>query len=160
MNKQQYQNTYDLVVIAIAESYQAGLTNQCEPVEKLKAIKQLLLPDQLDSDEPKTDYQNFNEFLKKNAPNLLKMKEPVTDMQYKKLCELSNKKLLVEVIANMSNWQPLLRKNISAYKTIINWYNKDSHGKQNTGTADKLTSSDRGKAIIERTITDQLNGYS
>lgn len=154
MTKTQAQSLYDLTELAFKEAYEAGRDNQTIPLERLQSIKRILLPNQADDSLPQTDYQRFLSYLEANAPSLLKMKEPVTEAQYAKLCELGNKKLLLKVIDNMSNWKPLCTKNLSAFKTIINWYNKDTeNGKQSTGTQATGSIADRARAIIERATT-------
>ena len=151
MTKTQLQSLYDLAVLAVKEAYEAGIDNQSLPLQRLEAIKRILLPSQVESG-PKTEYQRFQSYLEANAPTLLKMREPVSEAQYVKLCELEDKKLLIKVIDNMSNWKPLCTKNISAFKTMINWYNKDNDGKQGTGNKEAGTITDRAKSIIERAI--------
>lgn len=73
-------------------------------------------------------FGQFKEWLLKNAPAILKMQQPVTVDQYFKLQEEFNtpglKKLLFEKFKAMAN-RTDLKKNKSAYETVINWARKD-----------------------------------
>lgn len=70
----------------------------------------------------------FNEFekkMKERFPNIMKMEEPLTLEQAKKLKEKYDPDLLLHIMEQMDNYRPLVKKNISAYKTIINWCERE-----------------------------------
>jgi hypothetical protein len=71
----------------------------------------------------KEKFDAFTAWLKENAPNVLKMKEPLTLDQYTELTKRIGK--IGGICKRMHNHQPLLKKNVSAYLTIINWHERD-----------------------------------
>lgn len=66
-------------------------------------------------------FKNFQDFIKNDASNVGKMKEPFTIVEYLKLKETFTSKQIKDLILNMGNSKPLLSKNISAYRTFLNW---------------------------------------
>lgn len=71
-------------------------------------------------------FEGFNLWLKKNAPEVLKMKKPLTVDEYKKISDqISSKKLsqeiVVEVFTAMGNKPDLVKKYTSAYQTLLSW---------------------------------------
>ena len=46
MTKIQLQSLYDLAELAVKEAYEAGIDNQSLPLQRLEAIKRILLPSQ------------------------------------------------------------------------------------------------------------------
>ena len=155
MTKTQLQSLYDLAEIAVKEAYEAGIDNQSLPLQRLEAIKRILLPSQVENG-PQTEYQRFQSYLEANAPSLLKMKYPISEAQHVKLSELTDKALILKTIQSMDNWLPLVKKNSSAYSTLLAWYHKDknspNYGKQSTGNKEAGTITDRARSIIERAI--------
>jgi hypothetical protein len=71
--------------------------------------------------ERQTAFIKFVEWQKKNAPNVLRMKEPFTIDQYFELKEKYKPQELKELLESMHNYKPLLEKNVSAYLTVLNW---------------------------------------
>jgi hypothetical protein len=80
--------------------------------------------------EQKSKYEQFNQWLEKYAPTVLKMKEPITIEQYHKLQAKyhDQKDLLLKKLQAMDNKVTLLKEYKSAYKTLDNWM---SHGPLN-----------------------------
>ena len=70
-------------------------------------------------------FKNFQDFIKNDAANVGKMKEPFTIEEYLKLKEKFTSKQIKDLILNMGNSKPLLSKNISAYRTFLNWMARD-----------------------------------
>jgi hypothetical protein len=71
-------------------------------------------------------YNAFTEWIKKNATNVSKMREPFSIEEYLKLRKkIPNREQVQALLLKMHNWQPLLKKNNSAYLTILNWNGKE-----------------------------------
>ena len=71
--------------------------------------------------ESNSDYQKFNEWLKENAPRVLRMKEPITEEQFISLKTDFDAQFLCDLLREMHNYEPLLKKNRSANLTLRNW---------------------------------------
>lgn len=73
-------------------------------------------------------FNQFNEWLQKNAPAVLKMKEPISLQQFQQLQEEFKspvlKKLLAEKFVEMSNWIKL-KDRVSAFLTVKKWAQRD-----------------------------------
>jgi hypothetical protein len=82
------------------------------------------------------EYLKFNDWLKENAPNVLKLKEPISEEQYFKLKE-HDRTLLKDTLIAMHNFKDLRKKYVSAYLTLNNWIkrnNKTENGKSRIST--------------------------
>jgi hypothetical protein len=70
-------------------------------------------------------YEAFNGWLKKNAPRVLKMQQPISLSEYmdlkKKHGNPARKKLMQEKLLAMQNRGDLLKKYVSAFATLDNW---------------------------------------
>ena len=73
------------------------------------------------TDEEKALYEQFNAWLKKNAPRVARMEEQMTLKQYLKIRKNMTKEAVKDLIRKMNNWKPLLQKNVSVYRTLDNW---------------------------------------
>lgn len=76
------------------------------------------------SNEPKsapTDDDIYMEKMRKRFPRIMKMEQPLTLEQAKKVKERFGIDLVTKIMNEMENWKPLIKKNVSAYKTIIKW---------------------------------------
>lgn len=71
--------------------------------------------------EIQTAFIKFIDWQKKNAPNVLRMKEPFTVDQYFEIKQKYKAEELKELLVSMHNYKPLLEKNVSAYLTLLNW---------------------------------------
>ena len=67
----------------------------------------------------------YLEGMRRRFPRIMKMSEPLTLEQAKKLKAKFDEKLLLKIMTDMDNWKPLTSKNVSAYKTIIKWCEKE-----------------------------------
>jgi hypothetical protein len=76
--------------------------------------------DKVDKVEYET-YSKLLQWIEKNASNVGKMKEPLTYDEFMKLKKTVDKEQLKTLLQSMHNWQPLLKKNNSAYLTIVTW---------------------------------------
>ncbi|SHE68939.1 hypothetical protein SAMN05444405_102303 [Bacteroides luti] len=95
-------------------------------------------------------YKEFTEWIKENAPKVAKMKEPFTEVQYYKLFSEYNADDVYNILEAMHNYEPLLKKSVSAYLTARNWLNRDKK-KSNTNsrfsTAQKPTAGKFGSIL-------------
>ncbi len=98
--------------------------NPKNPSEPKKADSDSDSDKENDSDskkEKETSFLKFIDWQKKNAANVLKMKEPFTLDQYLELKEKYKPADLKDLLVSMHNYKPLLEKNVSAYLTLLNW---------------------------------------
>jgi hypothetical protein len=77
------------------------------------------------SQEDKTKFKAFEEWILKNAPKVATMKQPFTIVQYIKLRKTLPKDQVKDLLLGMQNYSPLMKKNDSAYLTILNWAKRD-----------------------------------
>jgi DNA-binding transcriptional regulator YhcF (GntR family) len=70
------------------------------------------------------NFKKFQNWINDKAPKVARMKEPFTIKQYLELKEHSTE-LVGQVLKSMHNWEPLLKKNTSAYLTTLNWLKKE-----------------------------------
>jgi hypothetical protein len=85
-------------------------------------------------------FLRFLEIGKTDFPNVLKMKEPITELQLAKLIQDHGKDKVVETLKDMHNWKPLLTKNTSANRTCEKWIKKDKSG----NTTNQVKPKDHG----------------
>lgn len=67
----------------------------------------------------------YVEKMKEMFPRIMKMDQPLTLAQAKKLKEKYDVDLIAKIMKAMENWKPLLKRNVSAYQTIIEWCGKE-----------------------------------
>ncbi|HTN09231.1 hypothetical protein [Agriterribacter sp.] len=96
--------------------------------------------------EEKKLFDGFNAWLKKNAPNVAKMKEQITLKQYLKIRRDMPKEMVMDLLQKMHNWKPLLQKNTSVYLTLKNW----SRNPYNQTAAEDNKPSDINEQLKER----------
>lgn len=76
------------------------------------------------------DYAQFcrlTEWIEKHTPRVAQMKEPITLRQFVHMREeIKDKAKITELLKSMQNWQPLLKKNVSAYQTLLNWSKREN----------------------------------
>ena len=66
-------------------------------------------------------FLKFQKWITNSAPRVAKMKEPMTEEQYQKLKDKYPTEQICEVLQAMHNYEPLIRRNRSAYLTASNW---------------------------------------
>lgn len=66
-------------------------------------------------------FLKFQQWITDNAPRVAKMKEPMTEEQSQKLKDKYPTEQICEVLQAMHNYEPLIRRNRSAYLTASNW---------------------------------------
>ena len=69
--------------------------------------------------------EQYEEKMKEMFPRIMKMDKPLTLEQAKKLKEKYDVDLIAKVMNSMENWKSLLKKNVSAYMTILEWCSKE-----------------------------------
>lgn len=95
-----------------------------------------------------TEFEKFENWVKQKAETVGKMKEPFTINQFFEIKEKFPAAKISEVLQNMHNWQPLLKKNKSAYLTLLKWIKKDLNGTHQQLSAAKTgTSQSRTDAL-------------
>lgn len=99
------------------------------------------------------EFLKFNEWLKNNAPSVLKLKEPITEEQFKKLKQF-DKKSTADILIAMHNKKDLVKKYTSAYLTLTNWIkrnNTNENGKtridNNIEIAKQFIEQSRGNSL-------------
>jgi hypothetical protein len=60
------------------------------------------------------------------APNTLKMTEPLTLPQYISLRQKYDEPYMKSMFEKMHNYKPLVKNNVSTHKTFLNWAAKDN----------------------------------
>ena len=154
MTKSEKQNLYDLIVLAVSEAHNAGKDHIPIPLARINSIKKILLPNQAEDGLPKSEYEMFNAWLAVNAPNLLRMKSPISEAEHAKISEWEDKKLILKVIEAMNNHAPLTKKYVSAYSTLKNWYSRDinstTYAKQIVNQEGTATYAERARAMVAR----------
>lgn len=78
------------------------------------------------SEKELQSFKTFEEWIKINAPNVAKLKEPFTIDQYLNLAKKGYDVVKIQtLLKEMHNWKPLLQKRVSANLTLLNWANKN-----------------------------------
>jgi hypothetical protein len=99
------------------------------------------------------EYLKFNDWCKENAPNVLKLKEPISEEQYFKLKE-HDRFLLKDTLIAMHNFKDLRKKYVSAYLTLNNWIKRNN--KQENGKSRISTNIEIAKQYIEQSRNNGL----
>jgi hypothetical protein len=71
----------------------------------------------------------FYHWMETEAPNTLKMTEPLTLPQYISLRQKYDEPYMKSMFEKMHNYKPLIKNNVSTYKTFLNWAGKDAERK-------------------------------
>ena len=97
-------------------------------VEKSKVEKKRvgIPPAEPDAHTPdqKKLFSAFSDWIERHAPRVNKMKEPITIDQFITIRQKMTNLIVTELLLQMHNWEPLLKKNRSAYLTLSNWYSR------------------------------------
>lgn len=106
-------------------------------------------------------FENFKKWCSEHAPNVLKMAQPITAAQLKKLKEDFGVDKVCHYLEQMNNWKPLLTKCTNANKTLRNWIKRDEQAGI-AGHAPKSDGNRRGNASINpdyaRSILERMGG--
>lgn len=98
-------------------------------------------------------FENFKTWIKEKASTVGRMKEPFTIDQYLELKKSVTSDQLKTMILKMHNYEPLLKKNKSAYLTFKNWASKDF----NTNGSEEKKSFPHGASPQEQKASKILN---
>lgn len=79
----------------------------------------------------KSDFDKFNDWMDSNCPRVRQMKNQMTEQSFDKLKSKYDSFKLIEILENMENHKPLLKKYVDVYKTLNNWL-KIHYGNDNT----------------------------
>jgi hypothetical protein len=71
------------------------------------------------------EFEKFQSWIVSHAPRVEQMKEPFTIEQFFQVKEKFSAAQISEILGAMHNWEPLLKKNRSAYLTAIKWLKKE-----------------------------------
>jgi hypothetical protein len=82
------------------------------------------------TEDQRTSFLKFTNWIKENAPRVAKMKEPFTIRQYLSVTGKGYKTVEIQqLLCDMHNWADLLKKRESAYLTFINWKRREDGSK-------------------------------
>src|SRR5699024_10475824 len=70
---------------------------------------------------PSREFLEFQQWISENAPRVAKMKEPFSEAQFSALKEAYALDFIRDLLRAMHNYEPLLKRNRSAYLTFLNW---------------------------------------
>lgn len=90
-----------------------------------KVNKEESTPDAVASHPPTNDeiklFEGFKKWVTDYAPRVAQMKEPFTIEEYLKLRKKMHKDQVKQILTDMHNWEPLIKKNRSSYLTCLKW---------------------------------------
>lgn len=116
-------------------------------------------------DEVSEAYSKFVAWCKENAPTVLKVKRPISKEEFVELRDKYGSNKMCIYLAKMDNWVPLTKKCSSAYRTLINWIERDEQNSQterggSTGLRPNHTnvSADYAASILKRMGGGQGDG--
>ncbi|MDR0754562.1 MAG: DUF6291 domain-containing protein [Prevotellaceae bacterium] len=71
--------------------------------------------------ENQSRFAKFQQWIKENAPNVAKMKEPFTEKQFDAIVEEYQMQDITSLLLEMHNYKDLTKKNVSANLTFKKW---------------------------------------
>ena len=74
-----------------------------------------------------TPFEKFNLWLKKEAPNVLKIKNQITEAQFDKLKQTYNSKQIMDIVLNLDNFKDAPKKYTNVNRTITNWLQRENN---------------------------------
>jgi hypothetical protein len=95
----------------------------------------------------------LQEWISKNAPNVDRLKEPLTFEQCEKVLMGNSIEIVQKVLLSMHNFKDLLKKYISANLTLQNWLNREN----NNGTNKQFSKKQPKGSITEDEYREQIN---
>ncbi|MEA4810825.1 hypothetical protein SDC9_49574 [bioreactor metagenome] len=94
-------------------------------------IKNNISESKIDSEnQPKTDFDKFNCWIKENTPHILKIKNQISEVQYNKLKEKYSHTQIENVLIALGNYKEAPKKYVSVYFTFLKWAEKEFQGSQ------------------------------
>ena len=109
--------------------------------------------------EVNPDYLKFLEWLKVNAPRVLQMKEPITEEQFISLKTDFDTQFLCDLLREMHNYEPLLKKNRSANLTLRNWAKRRKQW-DNENTKSTTNQASDTESRIANVLKAAARGYA
>lgn len=100
-------------------------------------------------------FVEFQEWIKRYAPRVAKMREPFTETQFESLITDFDAHFLCGLLKDMHNYQHLLTKNISANLTFRNWarrrkqWDNEKAKQPSTRNASKPNDDELARAVAE-----------
>lgn len=105
------------------------------------------------------EFLAFQKWVGENCPSVLKMKEPITQDQFKKLTGDFSGKQIAETLKAMHNKMDLVKKYKSANLTLRNWIKIENKKSTQYGTKESARISNREQsALIDARIMEKLTG--
>lgn len=96
-------------------------------------------------EKPKNEnFLKFEKWINENAPNVAKLKEPFTEVQFERIKNDFPLKIIQGVLVSMHNYRELLKKYVSANLTFRKWAQKDLERQQNGQTTSNTDISKYG----------------
>ena len=74
-----------------------------------------------------TQFEKFNLWLKKEAPNVLKIKNQITEAQFEKLKQTYNSKQIMDIVLNLDNFKDAPKKYTNVNRTVTNWLQRENN---------------------------------
>lgn len=115
----------------VTDKFLSVVNGQVQSAECRVKKEQLLPKDVKDgdkteyTDEQRQQFKNFQDWMAKNTPQVVKMKEQMTIGEFFKVRSQMTGEQLKDMLRTMHNWEPLLKKNRNVFLTICNWNNKE-----------------------------------
>ena len=104
-------------------------TNESIPTKENKEIDRKVLSNESTKSTRKKELteeeKEYQEKMREKFPRIMKMEQPLTLEEARKLKGKYDSDMLKQIMHEMENWKPLLKKSVSAYMTIINWCNRE-----------------------------------
>ena len=79
----------------------------------------------VDTKKEKTNFDKFNDWLKANTPNVLKLSSQMTEEQFNKLRSKYEFEQMSYILLQMENYKGLAKKYTSVYLTFNNWAKRE-----------------------------------
>ena len=92
-----------------------------ENKEEYNILSEQKVPNEL------TLFEKFNIWLKKEAPNVLKIKNQLTEQQFEKLKLTYNSKQIMDIVLNLDNFKDAPKKYTNVNRTITNWLQRENN---------------------------------
>lgn len=92
-----------------------------ENKEEYNILSEQKVPNEL------TPFEKFNIWLKKEAPNVLKIKNQLTEQQFEKLKQTYNSKQIMDIVLNLDNFKDAPKKYTNVNRTITNWLQRENN---------------------------------
>ena len=92
-----------------------------ENKEEYNILSEQKVPNEL------TPFEKFNIWIKKEAPNVLKIKNQLTEQQFEKLKQTYNSKQIMDIVLNLDNFKDAPKKYTNVNRTITNWLQRENN---------------------------------